>query len=298
MNIKKSIKIAVACLIIAIPTLSLKIYGTISNTLEHLWVQYESPYNIHDEFILKKLLEAHRPDIRLFTFGLLDNLVAEKQKELIERVKNKIPPDDDVWIDYWFSAEAKFWPHADKMNANTRIELAHKYLDMLMVGNSKVVQFDKAWRYKIWGDLAYYIANNIYISERSYAEKYEIMNRLISDSESMNKKLDINYLLKQRDIEVITPFIALNDIHTLYAYIIKMQKDYNKLSCNSDLFDNFYYNISEITNMSLLYKSIDFNNKRVKEEVFAVIDKRMKDIYKAKNIISKYCPDRPINRGE
>lgn len=290
-KIKYALKLMLYCIAVVFFTISGKIYVTISTTLEDFWVQYQSPYDLHSEFIMNKLLSSHRPDIHLLTFGLLDDWATKKHKQIVELVKNKIPASDDAWIEYWYDSEAKFWPYDDKERSAERIPLALKYMDILMTGDSKVVQFNKAWRYNIWADLAYYVANNEYQSAGDYSDKYVVMDKFIKDSETIYKRLDIEYLLKQDDIEVILPFRMLSNRHHLYGYLIQMQQNYNKLICSSVLVNNYRANISNILNMSAQYNHVIYLiSKRLRQKISNFIISDIKGVKIAQYRINQDCP--------
>lgn len=281
------------CLFIVVITLCGKVFETISNTLDGLWVQYKSPYDLHDEFIINKLLTAHRDEIHYLTFGFADEWAKEKHKSIVEQVKNKINAGDDVWIEYWYDSEAIFWPHNDKEHALERIPLALKYMDMLMTGDSKILQFNKAWRYKIWTELSYYVVHNTYQSTYNYDKKYTIINKLIKDSNVMYQKLDVEYLLKKNNIEIILPFRMLSDRQVLYGYMIQMQKNYNKFICSSSIITDFRDNVAQIINRAATYNDIIPRiTERTKQEICRVIEDDIKRVRRAQEVIDSNCPIR------
>lgn len=287
---KKIIKLITAIAIIILITIAGKIFTTVKTTLEQMWVEYQCPYDLHNEFILNKVLTTHKPHISFLSFGLLDNWTTRKQQELLNSIKEKISTDDNVWIDFWYDTEAVNWQRKYNKNSPEQISIAKKYMELLKDNNSKVVMFNKSGRYIVFSELAAFVAKTTFLSSNSYKEKYIIIHSLITDLSDLYKSIDMNFLLNQKRNNFIMPLILLEKTRFVYEQMFNLQINYNNISCSSEEVKGLNNIITQIYGVHKIYKDIIVNDhKHVDKYTIAKIEDIYKDTITVQQILNKFC---------
>lgn len=271
-------------------TLVHSVYQTTTDTLEGLWVKYQSPYPIKDEFFWDRRLTAHRSQISAITFGLLDNWVNKKHLEIAKSVKDKIPSDDIAWIEYWINSEVLLWPRPDKDNANQNIGKVVEALRLIKDGHSKVVSFEKYGKYSAWLGLAGYVRTNIYYSNLSMEEKQEILERIAKDSDALYKALTVSDNLSKNDEEAVIPLQLLLAQRSALDALINHYQLHGGSSCDSSELQLAKDLVVETIKVVPKYNEVLSKlPKNLSETTLRMTKDSDENIFKLKKSIEIYC---------
>ena len=292
---RRKLHFALCAMVIIAGTVAYKVNDTLISTLQNLWIQYQSPYPIREEFILNRRLVAHRNHIHILSFGLLDDWVQIKHQAVYEHVKNKLPANDIAWIEYWYDSEARFWPHQDKENADKRVPLALEKMALLKDGQSKIGGFNDSLRYLIWSDLARYVSRNVYVLSNTMKEKHGLLIELLSEVEKVLRQLDISSIQSFDEghvynLSLFAPLELLNTKRMVLEYLLYMEHKASQLDCKSWQMRSARDAVSEINKLISAYDLAAFNfSKYQKDKFYSLRDEANINIIKFEQWINNQC---------
>lgn len=269
------------CLTIVGMTFLYRAAGTVGNVLDGMWVRYQSPYPIKAEFLENIFLRTYRPAVSKITFGIADEWLVGIHKGIVEDVKKKTAPDDMVWVDFWYDAEAKFW-RSENEYSEQHVEQAREKLLLLLNGKSRVVGFEKESRYLLWSRLLKTIANGN-LGNYNYTQKMRILQELRNQSEIVAKQIDIAALLRYKNSNAV-PMVFLDGLQDMYLAILNSHSQNKDFDCSSQDVKDFRYLIYKIIELGNLYKNLDTIPKVVEQNVLIVNKAR-----RAEDSIKRRC---------